>query len=198
MNWLAHVYLSRDNINFKLGNLLTDVSRPEHLEVDEADFQAGVQCHYEIDRFTDSHELVKKCKKVFFPNYRHFSAVLVDIFFDHFLARNWAGYCSVPYRDYVNEFYLDLKNHSLELHPLSREFIESIYTYDRLGVYDKISGMEGALERISKRIRMRTKIDIRDSIKELKDNYESLENDFMIFFPELEKHIQDCDSLKVS
>ena len=190
MNWLAHVFLSPDKINFKLGNLLTDVSRPEHLEIDDVDFQAGVKCHYEIDRFTDSHGLVKKCKQVFFPRYRHFSAVLVDIFYDHFLAVNWQNYCSIDYRTYVDELYKELKYVSLELHPHSTEFIESVYTYDRLGIYDKISGVEAALERISKRIRLRTKIDIRESVIDLKENYEVLNDDFRKFFLELEKHVK--------
>jgi len=158
------------------------------LEIDNSDFQAGVQCHYEIDRFTDSHELVKKCKQVFFPKYRHFSAVLVDIFFDHFLAANWGSYCSVNYRTYVDSFYEELKSSNLELHPNSNEFIKSVYTYDRLGIYDKLSGVESALERISQRIRLRTKIDIRDSIEELKENYQTLESDFNKFFPELGDH----------
>ena len=190
MNWLAHVFLSPNNINFQLGNLITDVSNPKQLELDNADFKAGVQCHYEIDKFTDTHALVKKCKAVFFPKYRHFSAVLIDIFFDHFLASNWQDYSDEPYRDYVDAFYSSLKVKTLALHEDSEVFIESIYKSDRLGIYDKIEGVEQALERISSRIRLRTIIDIRESVVELNENYDVLLSDFREFFPELRDHVK--------
>lgn len=191
MNWLAHVFLSPDNLNFQLGNLLTDVSNPKQLKIDNADFKAGVQCHYAIDKFTDSHELVKKCKAVFFPKYRHFSAVLVDIFFDHFLAANWDDYCETPYRKYVDSFYSSIEQKTLPLHESSETFIKSIYTSDRLGMYDKLEGIQQTLERITKRIRLRTIIDIRESMDELKGNYDVLLTDFRKFFPELREHVKE-------
>ncbi|MCM8538965.1 MAG: ACP phosphodiesterase [Lentisphaeraceae bacterium] len=191
MNWLAHVFLSPDDVNFKIGNLLTDVSKPEHLEIKNDSFQAGIRCHYEIDRFTDTHDLVKKCKKVFFPKYRHFSAVLVDVFYDHFLAAHWQSYSDISYREYVNDFYSLLKMKTLPLHKDSEIFIESIYTSDRLGIYDRIEGVKQALERISSRIRLRTKIDIRESIVELNENYDVLLSDFRAFFSQLRSHVKD-------
>ena len=68
-------------------------------------FLSGVQGHYATDRFTDTHEIVKDSKAIFFPKYRHYSAVFVDIFFDHFLAVNWHKFSSVDYEDYLNGFY---------------------------------------------------------------------------------------------
>ena len=195
MNWLAHVFLSKDHTNFKLGNLLTDASRPEHLNIDNKEFLAGVECHYEIDRFTDSHPLVKESKKIFFSKYRHFSAVLVDIIFDHLLAANWDLYSQQPYRSYVDDFYRELHSKELILHPESEKFVESIWKFDRLGMYDSIDGVGKAFERISSRIKLRTKIDICESVVELRENYQVLEDKFKEFFPELENHIRSCASV---
>ena len=69
MNWLAHVYLSNPQVEHRLGNLLTDTLRPHELEGYGDLFTAGVKCHYEIDRFTDSHELVKQSKARLFKKY---------------------------------------------------------------------------------------------------------------------------------
>ena len=190
MNWLAHVFLSPDNIDFQIGNLVTDTLKPAQLNIGNANFKDGVECHYEIDRFTDSHEIVKKCKLVFFPTYRHFSAVLVDIFFDYFLAISWHRYSELSYEDYIQGFYSKLKSRNLQLDESGELFLLSIVDSNRLGLYDNIPGVERALERISQRRKLRSKIDITLSIKELNEHHDQLLDDFNIFFPELQEHIK--------
>jgi acyl carrier protein phosphodiesterase len=190
MNWLAHVFLSPDDIDFQIGNLVTDTLKPAQLEISNTSFKAGVECHYEIDRFTDSHEIVRQCKQMFFPTYRHFSAVLMDIFFDYFLAISWHKYSAISYEGYIENFYDQLSQRNLVLGEEGEVFLESIIESNRLGIYDTISGVERALERISQRRKVGSKIDIVLSIKELNENHEELLEKFNIFFPELQAHIR--------
>ncbi len=62
LNWLAHVFLSEPDVEFRLGNLLADIVRGEELRRMSAGFQRGVQKHKQIDAFTDSHPLVKRSR----------------------------------------------------------------------------------------------------------------------------------------
>ena len=190
MNWLAHVFLSPDNIDFQIGNLVTDTLKPDQLAIANENFKAGVECHYEIDRFTDSHDIVKKCKKVFFPTYRHFSAVLVDVFFDYFLAVSWDKYSAISYEDYIQRFYGQLAKRNLMLGEDGEVFLTSIIESNRLGIYANVNGVERALARISQRRKVRSKIDITLSTKELNENHDQLLADFNSFFPELQAHIE--------
>ena len=190
MNWLAHVFLSPNNINFQIGNLLADVLKPEQLKHEDEMQLAGVQCHYKIDRFTDTHELVKECKTLFFPKYRHYSAVLVDVFFDHFLAINWNNYSSVSYEEYLKDFYTKLSERTVSLSTEANDFLESVVYYERLSFYYDLSGVERALERISKRRKLNSKIDLIDSLNELQSHYERVNELFLDFFPELIKDVK--------
>ena len=82
MNWLAHVFLSEQNLEFRLGNLLADIVRGEQRSGMSADFLRGVQCHQAIDSFTDSHPLVRRSRARIGAEQRRFSGVLVDVFYD--------------------------------------------------------------------------------------------------------------------
>jgi acyl carrier protein phosphodiesterase len=80
VNWLAHVFLSEPDVEFRLGNLLADIVRGEELRRMSPDFQRGVLRHMQIDAFTDAHPLVKRSRSRISPESRRFSGVLVDVF----------------------------------------------------------------------------------------------------------------------
>ena len=65
--------------------------------------------HRAIDTFTDAHAIPRISSKRLHKNYGHYSRVIVDIFYDHFLAKNWKDYSDVNLEDYVERFYDLLK-----------------------------------------------------------------------------------------
>ncbi len=103
MNWLAHLYLSpADDPEFRLGNLLADfIKGGARRELGES-FQRGVRCHQAIDAFTDFHPVVQRSRTRIAARHGHFSGILIDVFYDHFLARNWPEFSAIALDDFVN------------------------------------------------------------------------------------------------
>src|SRR4051812_33392038 len=96
VNWLAHVYLSSPSPEFWIGNLLPDLVSATDLKSFPAKFQNGILCHREIDRFTDAHPLVRRSMARIPPPYPRYARIIVHIFYDHVLTRNWGCYSATP------------------------------------------------------------------------------------------------------
>ena len=105
MNFLAHIYLSFDDKEITLGNFFADHIRGNKFKHLPDRIQKGILLHREIDTFTDSHPTVRQSSKRLHKNYSHYSRVIVDIYYDHFLAKNWSDYSDTPLEDYVEDFY---------------------------------------------------------------------------------------------
>jgi acyl carrier protein phosphodiesterase len=88
MNFLAHAYLSFGYRELLVGNMIGDfVKGKSHLLYAEG-IQKGIVLHRRIDAFTDAHEAVQLAKLPFREDYRLYSAPIIDILFDHFLAND--------------------------------------------------------------------------------------------------------------
>ena len=92
MNFLAHIYLSGNNDLVTIGNFIADGIRGKKYLEFPIDIQTGILLHRQIDTFTDAHKTVRESTKRLHKNYSHYSGVIVDILYDHFLAKNWASY----------------------------------------------------------------------------------------------------------
>ncbi|MGB5463037.1 MAG: DUF479 domain-containing protein, partial [Aureibaculum sp.] len=101
MNYLAHIYLSGDDDYIKIGNFIADrVKGKEYLNY-QTEIQYGILLHRQIDTFTDQHSIVKKSKLRLHERYSHYDGVIIDILYDHFLAKNWKIYSEIPLNKYV-------------------------------------------------------------------------------------------------
>jgi hypothetical protein len=89
MNWLAHLFLSDPEPACRIGNLLPDFLSANVLAGLPAAFQRGIAQHRRIDAYTDAHPVFRRSVQRFAPPFRRYGGVLVDIFYDHFLARDW-------------------------------------------------------------------------------------------------------------
>lgn len=185
MNYLAHIYLSGDDDNLlKIGNFIADSVKGK---VTKKKFpyrvQAGIQLHRQIDSFTDSHPIVFKSKHRLFDKYSHYSSVIVDVLYDHFLAKNWQDYHETRLNVYVEDFYLMLK-YNFELLP---KRVQNFYPYmvsqNWLLSYAEIDGIERILTQMNHRVKGR--VQLQESIKELKEFYTEFEEEFTLFFAEL-------------
>ncbi|WP_242046272.1 MULTISPECIES: acyl carrier protein phosphodiesterase [Calothrix] len=193
MNWLAHLLLSEPNVESRLGNLLADIVKGAARQELNSYIQRGIACHLVIDRFTDSHIVVQRSKQRIDSSYRRFSGVLVDIFYDHFLAKNWSEYCNVSLDDFTAEIYSSFRAYPGQIPIMVREVISRVAAEDWLGSYRHVSGVEIALLRISKRLSRRCNrhLSLTPAINELITHYDALESDFQEFFPQLLSHVQN-------
>jgi len=183
MNFLAHIYLSGNNNLVTIGNFMADGIRGETYKKYPIAIQKGILLHREIDTFTDAHPIVRKSTKRLHKNYGHYSGVIVDILYDHFLAKNWNDYSDVALGDYVESFYGELEDH-FEILPLRIQRLMPFMIADNwLLNYSKIEGIQRVLDGMNRRTKHKSKMN--EATKELKKFYHEFEEEFTSFFKEL-------------
>ena len=186
MNFLAHIYLSVDSDLIKIGNFMADgVRGNKYLEL-HSEIQKGIILHRTIDTFTDAHPIFRQSTKRLHANYHHFSGVIVDVFYDHFLAKNWSLYSDEKLEVYVANFYDSLTTHDDLLTEKAQMMKPYMIQQNWLLSYQTIEGIEKILSQMDNRIKRES--NMRFSVQELKLFYNEFENDFTIFFNDLRVH----------
>lgn len=193
MNYLAHIYLSGNSEENMLGNFLGDFVNKSLENEFEYSIKQGIFMHKKLDTFTDSHPDFLRSRERISRINRRLSGVLIDIFYDHFLAKNWHDYSPISLEEYADNFYKILKKFSYCLpHKLTKR-MPFMIEENWLVSYREIRGIEITVERIAKRF-SNTKHPLVNPIDELINNYESLENDFKCFYPHA---IEYANELKI-
>ncbi|WP_339653648.1 acyl carrier protein phosphodiesterase [uncultured Salegentibacter sp.] len=188
MNFLAHIYLSGDNAQLKIGNFIADsVKGKQYLDF-PVEIQKGIVLHRAIDTFTDTHPIVSKSVERLFDRYGHYSRVIVDILYDHFLAANWVEYCEIPLKEYTEDFYKLLKDNYEVLPKPVQKFLPYMVADNWLYNYREIEGIEKILFQMNRRIKYRAKMHL--AVEELREFYEEFENEFRMFFEELRTYVK--------
>ncbi len=190
MNWLAHAYLSKPNIEFRVGNILPDLVSITELKKFSSPYQEGISCHKAIDAFTDSHPIVKNSISRMPANYRRFGGILTDVFYDHFLAKNWANYSALSLSEFSNGFYLDLLTVQGKIPEEIFYKFQRMFTHKIFETYKDISGVEIALGRID--LRLRRPANLAQATEILENRYALYETEFFEFFGELETYMAPC------
>jgi acyl carrier protein phosphodiesterase len=189
MNYLAHIYLSGEDEHLKIGNFIADSVKGRKFIGFPEKVKNGIILHRAIDTFTDSHPVVKKSVHRLFPVYSHYSAVIVDILYDHFLAANWSEYSKVPLEKYVAEFY-QLLNENFEILPKKvKDFLPYMIRDNWLLNYATIEGIGIILFQMDQRTKNRSKMQL--ATTELKLYYSEFEEEFRSFFTDLENFCTD-------
>ena len=187
VNWLAHAFLSKPDIEFRLGNLLADLVKGRDRAAMSAGFLEGVRHHQAIDSFTDTHPVVHRSRARIGGGYRHATGILVDVFYDHFLAIDWDRYSAEPLDAFTARLYADIRVGMVQFPAEARAALERMIADDRLGSYRRLDGIEASLRRVSLRLAARIGQDLglERGVSELVANFEGLRGDFAEFFPQL-------------
>lgn len=188
MNFLAHIYLSGDNPRIQIGNFMGDGIRGKDYLRFHSDIQTGVLLHRQIDTFTDAHPVFRQSKHRLVPAYNHFSGIIVDMFYDHFLAKNWAKYSNVPLLTFTNQFYGALLCYHNELNNKTKHLIPYMTKNNWLYNYQYIDYLEKILRQMENRFSHPS--NMHQSVRELKQHYSEFEEEFTIFFAELSTFAQ--------
>lgn len=184
MNYLAHIYLSGDNKMIKIGNFMADSIRGKSYEVYERDIKRGILLHRAIDSFTDMHPIYRQSKHRLHSKYGHYSGVIMDIFYDHFLAKNWSLYSKIPLEEFTTDFYILLETNYEILTDKVKSIIPHMRNKNWLLSYSTIDGMQTIMNHMNYRIKNRVPMD--ESIQELKEYYTEFESEFKLFFTEIQ------------
>ena len=166
-----------------IGNFIADHIQGNKFGHFHQEIQQGILLHREIDTFTDAHAIVRKSKRRLHERYRHYDGVIIDIFFDHFLAKNWSVYSAIPLDIYVQSVYKLLEKNKAILPEKTLKLLPYLIEYDWLYNYQYLAGIKTVLEGMNRRTEGKSKMDL--AIYDLENLYTEFEQDFMLFFEDL-------------
>ncbi|KAF2517538.1 DUF479 domain-containing protein [Flavobacterium salilacus subsp. salilacus] len=189
MNFLAHIYLSGDNDLLKIGNFMADGIHGKAPKSLPADVQKGIVLHRLIDTYTDAHPIFRQSTKRLHPIYHHYSGVIIDIFYDHFLAKNWSNYHSETLHDYTQYFYKLLQDNYSILTEKTKGMIPYMIKQDWLGSYATIEGIGGILQQMDRRTK--DKSGMTKSVNELQEYYSEFEEEFTKYFEAVRNYVKE-------
>lgn len=186
MNFLAHIYLSGDNDLLKIGNFMADSIHGKRYENYQADIKKGILLHRFIDSFTDMHPIYRQSKHRLHEKYGHYSGVIMDIVYDHFLAKNWSEYSEIPLEIYAKNFYLLLKDNFEILTEKTQGIYPFMVERNWLLSYSSLDGLQMILFQMNHRTKNR--VAMQNAIAEINEFYIEFENEFTLFFEDLENN----------
>lgn len=185
MNFLAHLYLSGSNEKIMIGNFIGDFVKGKAFELYDKDIQRGILLHRHIDDFTDHHPIVTESKKRLREKYRHYAGVIVDMFYDHFLASNWADYHSITLDEYAKNIYGMLLSFQPQLPKGAKYMLPFMIEHNWLLNYANKTGIHNALAGMARRTKFVSHME--EAINDLSLHYSDFEGEFKAFFPDVEQ-----------
>ena len=187
MNYLAHIYLSGDDDDIMLGNFMADGIKGRRHEDYSPKIQQGILLHRFIDDFTDFHPIVLETKILFRPKYSKLAPILVDILYDHYLAKNWQQYHTTPLDQFVCETYKTLQARWDELTPRIQFMLPHMIENNWLYNYQFKEGIERVMFGMSRRVRYGDVL--KDGWDDLQPVYEQVGEQFSRFFIQLRSEV---------
>jgi len=184
MNWLAHLFLSEQNIDFQMGNILADPLKGRVWDDASMQMTQAMSIHKKIDAFADAHFIIHNSKNRL-KEKGLLRAVIIDLTYDYFLSKNWDFYCKIPLDNFTREFYNNARMRTRYLPSNASSFINNLIKRDVLNKYSSIELLQIAFERLDSRLSARLlKRDQASSYFEVVlQNINDLERDFLEFFP---------------
>ena len=183
MNYLAHLYLAEDSPESIIGNLLGDFVKGTPIAHYSDGIKKGIEIHRKIDAFTDSHPDFIKSKRLISSINKRYAGIIVDIFYDHFLATKWLEYSSIPLKNFTSNVYKLLDDNKEILSGSLRAFLPRLKTENLLMSYASIQGTSTALKRVS--LRLKRENSLEKAVEDLNAQYQEFEFNFIKFFPQL-------------
>jgi len=189
MNFLAHVYLADDSDESIVGSLMGDFVKGP-LDARRADaFTHAIAMHRRIDSFTDAHPIVAASRGRVSAERRRYAGILVDVFYDHFLARHWRDYSDVALERFTARVYAALRAHHAVLPERLQYMAPRMAAGDWLASYCHVEAVAIALDRMGERLKRGNAL--LGSAAELEANYAAFEADFEAFFPEVVRYVRE-------
>ncbi|MBC7862821.1 MAG: DUF479 domain-containing protein [Bacteroidia bacterium] len=181
MNYLAHLALSGNNEETMIGNYMGDSLRGIDIHTFSTGIQNGIKLHRFIDDFTDHHPVFISAKKYFTKKFDKYSGTLVDVCFDHFLAKNFSHFYSEDLKNFAQRNYAEIgKNYSI-LPDKAKGFYNYMTEHNILYGYSEKENIKKVLQGLTYRIKR--KVLLYEGYEIFIDKYNDLEKLFLEFYP---------------
>ncbi len=190
MNYLAHLYLSGNDEELLLGNFIADAVKGKKAALYSPGITRGIYLHRLIDAYTDTHPVVADSKIRLREKYKKYATVIVDLYYDHFLANQFERFADESLANYSQRAYSLINHHLPNLPERVQYFFPYMMEQNWLLEYAKIDGISRALTGLSRRTSFVSGMETAG--EELALNYSLYQQEFDAFFPELELYVQEC------
>ncbi|WP_113925847.1 acyl carrier protein phosphodiesterase [Cognataquiflexum aquatile] len=186
MNFLAHAYLSFGDPKVLVGNFIGDFVRGDIDNMYDKDIVVGIKLHWSIDKFTDSHPVVKEAQAILRPEYGRYSMVITDMYFDYFLGRYWKNYHHIPLDQFAEEVYNTIDEYGDSLPEKFLQTFGYMKYYNWLAGYGELDGIRRAMTGMAKRAKFNSKMETAHVF--LDQHHEYLKVHFGDFFEDIVSH----------
>ncbi|TVR42866.1 MAG: DUF479 domain-containing protein [Bacteroidia bacterium] len=189
MNFLAHLYLSGNKDHLIIGNFIADMVKGSQINGYSSSVKEGILLHRQIDTFTDAHVVVSRSKERLRERYRLYAGVVVDMYYDHFLARYWDEFSAHALDEYVARAYRILDGVKTSLPPRAQYILPFMVDHNWLVNYAD----PDSLRRNFAGMARRTPFDsgMETAVEYLLRHYKDFEEEFRLFFPDIVNFVEE-------
>jgi len=193
MNFLAHAFLSGEDDEILIGNFIADAVKGNNIKAFDKGIHKGILLHREIDRYTDQHPVFIRSRSRLGDDFGKFSGVVIDIYYDHFLASRWEKYSDKDLSEFALKVYgLMLTNYTI-LPPKSRRILPFMIIHNWLVGYSRFKDLQWVFNGMSRRSK-KYNSGMEGAVESLKKDYDNFAMDFEEFFPDMIDHANDFRS----
>ncbi|HEY6009145.1 MAG TPA: ACP phosphodiesterase [Geobacteraceae bacterium] len=193
MNILMHLLLSGPDPELLVGNLMGDFVKGRLDERFPPGIRRGLELHRGIDVFAAGNEVFRRSRQRLDPAFGHYRGVLVDLYYDHFLATAWDDYSPLSLADFLRQAYADVQAREEHLPERLRTLLPGMFA-ELLPSYVELVGIDRALGRMARRLSRPNPL--AEGGRELRRHYVHLRDDFRRFYPQVAAYVEGVDSQK--
>ncbi len=203
MNHLAHFFLSFKNEDLIVGNWLADFIGQKDVAALEPDLQKGVFLHRQIDSFADAHEGIKLSVERLRPFAGRYAKVLIDIFNDHSLSKNWSKFSpDEPIGAFSSQIYAVLRRRKMDLPPALAARTENMIRSRWLEGYGSPEGLGYVIGRFEERMSknefyQKEKADARAALDAFLADQPFFDQNFLPFFEAMIEKMRPFEPSKI-
>jgi len=196
VNFLAHTYLSGGNEEIIVGNFMGDYVKGKNYLLFPEQVKKGILIHRDIDTFTDMHEVTRRSKQRLSSRYHKYAGIIIDIFYDHFLASLWSNYSTLALNEFVSRTYDLLKRNYKVLPDSIKRWFPTFLENNWMMAYTTVEGIELVLERMSANTSLPDHSAF--AVEVLRNQYSIFMEDFLEFFPAIIAFLEEKYEIEIS
>ena len=185
MNYLAHLYFSDPTALAWAGSLMGDFVKGSVSSALPEELARHVKLHRHIDTFTQKNAVFQTSRRRLDSRFRYGRSVMVDVFYDHFLACHWKSYSDQSLAEFSQQVYRGLQSCYEFLSPGLQQQLPQMIKYDWLTSYRKPEIVQRVLQRLEDRIN--NKLPLAAGFSQLEQWRQELESDFVVFMNEAQQ-----------
>lgn len=152
MNYLGHLFFSKNDKQLMLANLFGDFVKGKDLSGYSAKVREGIVLHRAIDNYIDTHPAVLELLHELYAQLPKVAGIAVDLYFDHLLAKNWNRYHPQPLEEFLDQFYESIDVTHDDYSPSFRNMIGHLVRVNWISYYPTTDGLDKACNGVSSRL----------------------------------------------